>query len=198
MRTVLAVCVLALAPALTACDGGSSNATPATTTVAPEPAAGASTPACPPFHGSTVRAASVGQRPIGLLTDASAGEAGCLDEVTFSFQSLGNGTPPGYVVEYQDPPFSDGDPPVGVSLAGGAFLSVTFAPASSYDFTKADVPPTYRGNMFLRYGEHHHLMMVRRFDDGLGTVHWVIALDGKQPFAVDSAADPTRITVYIG
>jgi hypothetical protein len=29
-------------------------------------------------------------------------------------------------------------------------------------------------------------------------VRWVIALDTKRPFLVDSAANPTRISVYIG
>jgi hypothetical protein len=101
-------------------------------------------------------------------------------------------------VEYADPPFTEGDPPVDVPLDGEAFLSVTFVPATSYDFTQADVPRTYRGNLLLQYGDHHHLVLVRKFADGLGNVHWVIALDGKRPFAVDSASDPTRITVYIG
>ena len=50
----------------------------------------------------------------------------------------------------------------------------------------------------LRYDDHHHLVLVRKLDDALGTVRWVIALDGKRPFLVDSAADPTRISVYIG
>lgn len=145
-----------------------------------------------------LRAASVGARPIGLLTDATAGVAGCLDVVTFTFQSLGSGTPPGYVVEYKEPPFSDGDPPREISLDGGAFLSVVISPASSVDITKEDTPRTYFGNLLLQYGDHHHLVVVRKFDDVLGTVQWVIGLDGKRPFLVDSATNPTRISVYIG
>ncbi len=145
-----------------------------------------------------MRAESSGARPAGLLTDATAGAAGCLDRVTFFFQSLGDGTPPGYRVEYRDPPFSDGDPPREINLDGNAFLSVTIAPAASVDITKQDSPPTYRGSVLLRYGEHHHLVLVRKFRDALGSVQWVIGLDEKRPFLVDSATDPTRISVYVG
>jgi hypothetical protein len=193
VRLVLAACVFALA--LGACDGGSAPTALSTTTTS---APGRPTSPCPLFHGTTARAQSVGPRPIGLLTDATAGAAGCLDQVTFTFQSLGGGTPPGYVVEYKDPPFTDGDPPVNVSLDGAAFLSVMISPAASVDVTQEDHPRTYFGNLLLQYGDHHHLVLVRKFDDVLGTVRWVIALDGKRPFVVDSAADPTRITVYIG
>ncbi len=204
VRAVVVACVLALALALTltACDSGSSSSTSAPTTTTTGPATDGR-PVLPPapcgtFHGSMARAQSVGPRPAGLLTDAFAGAAGCLDQVTLLFQSLGNGTPPGYVVEYKDPPFTDGDPPVEVSLDGEAFLAVSIAPAASFDFTKEDIPRTYFGNLLLQYDDHHHLVLVRKFDDGLGTVQWLIALDGKRPFTVDSASDPTRITVYIG
>jgi hypothetical protein len=194
VRLVLLACVFALA--LGACDRGSSqtsSAATSTTTVAPAPAG-----PCPTFHGTTARAESVGSRPLGLLTDATAGAAGCLDQVTFTFRSVGSVTPPGYVVEYQTPPFSNGDPPRAVTLDGSAFLSVTIAPAASVDVTQEDQPRTYFGNLLLQYGEHHHLVLVEKFDDSLGAVRWVIALDAKRPFVVDSATDPTRITVYIG
>jgi hypothetical protein len=193
VRPLLVVCVLALACG--ACDSGASQTTSSTaTTAVPGTPAGP----CPTFHGTTSRAASVGTRPVGLLTDATAGVAGCLDVVTFTFQSLGNGTPPGYVVEYKDPPFSDGDPPRELSLDGVAFLAVTISPAASVDITKEDTPRTYLGNLLLQYEDHHHLVLVRKFDDALGSVKWVIALDGKRPFLVDSAADPARISIYIG
>ena len=200
VRAVVVACVLALALTLVACDSGSSGTTsaPTTTSVASDGAPVPSPAPCGPFHGSTARAQSVGTRPAGLLTGAFAGGFGCLDQVTFLFQSLGNGTPPGYVVEYKDPPFTDGDPPVDVGVDGEAFLAVSIAPAASFDFTKEDTPRTYFGNLLLQYDDHHHLVLVRKFDDGLGSVQWVIALDGKRPFTVDSASDPTRITVYIG
>jgi hypothetical protein len=196
VRVVVVVSVLALAATLTACDSGAPGRASAPTTTLGADGTPAPPGSCGPFRGSTARAESVGERPAGLLTDASAGAIGCLDQVTFLFQSLGNGTPPGYTVEYEDPPFTDGD--VEVSLDGNAFLAVSIAPAASFDFTKEDAPRTYLGNLLLQYDDHHHLVLVRKLEDGLGTVRWVIALDGKRPFRVDSASDPTRITVYIG
>ena len=212
VRHVLVAGVLALA--LAGCSGGSSTSSAPTTTPAPapstapgaapapassaSPASTATTEPCAGFRGGTAPAQSAGRRVAGLLTDAEAGTAGCLDEVTFSFQSLGDGTPPGYVVQYEDPPFSDGDPPDTVPLDGNAFLSVTMTPAASVDVTQPDHPATYLGGLLLQYGDHHHLVEVRKFDDALGSVRWVIALDGKRPFIVDSAMNPTRITVYIG
>lgn len=194
MRPVLAVGVLVLV--LGACQSGSSpTASIPSTTGAPAPS---SVGGCAPFHGTTARAESVGKRPVGLLIDAVAGVLGCLDQVTFTFQSLGDGTPPGYVVEYQTEPFLNGDPPHPVTIEGKVFLSVVMAPAASVDVTKPDQPMTYLGNLLLQYHEHHHLMVVEKLDDWPGTIRWVIALDTKRPFVVDSAADPARITVYIG
>lgn len=195
VRAVAIVSLVVAVGALGACTGGDSPSATPPTTAAVGDAAGAP---CSPFQGSTTRLESVGERPLGLLTGAHAGAAGCLDQVTFTFDSTGGGTPPGYVVEYVEPPFSDGDPPRAVGLDGEAFLSVIISPASSFDVTKEDRPRTYFGNLLLQYGEHHHLVLVRKFDDHLGSVRWVIALDERRPFRVDSAADPPRITVYIG
>ena len=75
---------------------------------------------------------------------------------------------------------------------------MTITPAASVDITQEDTPRTYFGSLLLRYDDHHHLVLVRKFDDALGTVQWVIALDSKRPFLVDSAANPTRISIYIG
>jgi hypothetical protein len=201
MRGVV-VCALALAAA--ACGGGNdtsssskkSDSSPTTTTAPVVPVA--LPDACPTIHGTTTIAQSSGPRPPGLLTDADAGVEGCLDRVTFTFESLGDGTPPGYRVAYEDPPFTDGDPPEEIAVDGSAFLSVTITPAASVDTRVEDQPPTYLGGLLLEYGDHHHLVEVRKLDDALGSVRWIIALDGRRPFLVDSAVDPTRISVYIG
>jgi hypothetical protein len=200
VRRVSFLCALAVA--LAACSGGASDTSsptpPSTTTAAAD---GVGTPpasGCPTFSGGTARAESYGSRPIGLLTDATAGQAGCLDQVTFFFRSLGDGIPPGYVVEYADPPFRDGEPARQIPVDGAAFLSVTISPAASVDVSTEDHKRTYFGNLLLQYGEHHHLVLVRKFVDVPGAVRWLIALDAERPFLVDSAVDPTRITVYIG
>ncbi len=144
---------------------------------------------------------SVGPTAPALLTAADAGAVGCLDQVTFTFRSLGDGTPPGYTVEYQDPaqdPIVDGDPPQPISLPGNAFVVVKMHPARSVDPFAEGAPSTYTGNISLEYGDHHHLEIVRELPDGNNTVNWVIGLDSVRPFRVDRAENPTRITVYIG
>jgi hypothetical protein len=191
--------VCALASLAAACGGGGDSSTSAPTTTTTAPAVPVVQPdTCPTIHGTTTIAQSNGPRPPGLLTDADAGTEGCLDRVTFYFESLGDGTPPGYRVAYEDPPITDGDPPEEIALDGEAFLVVTITPASSFDTRLEDQPPTYLGGLLLEYGDHHHLVEVRKLDDALGSVRWVIALDGRRPFLVDSATDPTRISVYIG
>jgi hypothetical protein len=194
LRAVLALVGLALVSC--SCSAGSSRTAPTTTAAAPVTQPTTSAP-CPTFAGGTFPRRSYGARPVGLLTDASAGEEGCLDRVTFFFRSLGDGTPPGYLVQYQNPPFSTGDPPRAVTPNGAAFLAVNIARAASVDITQPAQPRTYLGNLFLQYGDHHHLVEIEKLDDALGTVRWVIALDIKRPFLVDSAANPTRISVYI-
>ena len=194
---------------LAACQGGGDSASPGTSTTAPPVDAPAvDAPVGPPvpepcagFRGATTVLRSVGATTAAVLVDADAGAVGCLDQVTFTFRSLGDGTPPGYVVQYQDPdqePFLDGDPPGPISLPGNAFLVVKMAPALSVDPFVEGTPSTYDGNLSLEYGDHRHLQIVRKLPDGQNTVVWVIGLDSVRPFRVDRAEDPTRITVYIG
>jgi hypothetical protein len=195
---------------LAACQGGggesastgTSTTAPATTAPVTTAPASATVPGtCPGFRGASAALASVGATVPAVLVGADAGAAGCLDRVTFTFRSLGNGIPPGYVVQYKDPaqePFLDGDPPVAISLPGAAFLVVTMSPALSVDPFVEGMPSTYDGNLSLEYGEHSHLQIVRKLPDGQNTVVWVIGLDSVRPFRVDRAEDPTRVTVYIG
>jgi len=203
---LLGVAALALA----GCHGGGSkDAASGTTTVVPTTAArvaAAPSGACPPFTGSTTALQSFGPTAPASLTDAAAGADGCLDRVTFTLRSLGNGTPPGYLVGYQDPakePFVDGDPPVPISLPGDAFLVVKIAPAFSLDPSLAGQPATYTGNLSLEYGDHHHLQIVRKLPDAQNTVVWVIGLDSVRPFRVDRSEDGrepgiVRVSVLIG
>jgi hypothetical protein len=190
---------------LAACQGGGSGSeSAATSTTAPVTTAppGATVPGtCAGFRGATTVLQSVGPTAPAALIGADAGAAGCLDQVTFTFRSFGDGTPPGYTVQYQDPaktPFLDGDPPVAISLPGAAFLVVKIAPAASVDPFVDGAPSTYDGNLSLEYGDHHHLQIVRKLPDAQNTVVWVIGLDSPRPFRVDRAANPPRVTVYIG
>jgi hypothetical protein len=159
---------------------------------------------CQGFRGAFGTRTSTGPVAPGLLVDAVAGGVGCLDRVEFTFRSLGDNTitgqglAPGYTVEYAaDGHFTDGN--VAISIQGNAFLKVTIKPASSYDTTDPAKPkPTYLGNLTLRWTQYNHLQVVRRLEDVGDTVQWVISLDGRRPFVVDAARDPTRITIWIG
>jgi hypothetical protein len=189
-----------------ACGGGSSgsSASPTSTTTAGTPAPAAD-PTCTQFHGTEGPLTSVGDRPEGLLNDAYVEQIGCLDRVTFVFESLGDGTPPSYTVAYRDlakEPLLDENGNA-TDLPAAAALVVTMTPARSTDPRVPDAPPTYRGNLRLVYGDTHHIDIVRKMPDGQGadgkdTVQWVIGLDSVRPFLVDSTINPTRISVYVG
>jgi hypothetical protein len=194
---------------LVACSDGGSDQASSTTTSAPSTAAPVTTLAggsdlCPWFHGSTTALVSTGPTAPGFLIDATAGAQGCLDVVTLTFQTRGDGTPPGYAVAYRDvnkDPFMDGESEIDVP--GNAHLTVSVAPAASSDASIEGNPPTYLGNLSLAYDDHHHLEIVRQLPDGKDfadqdTVNWVIGLDSVRPFRVDRAKDPPRVMVLIG
>jgi hypothetical protein len=185
-----------------ACSGESGDSTSPTTTVAPSASVpGGPVPdgACAAFRGATGSLSSTGARPESLLVAADAEILDCLDKVTFTFVSLGNGLPPGYTVAYRDvaaEPLKDGD--TEISVPGDAFLVVTMKPALSTDPRLEGNPPTYRGNLRLAYERAHHLQSVQKLPDLDGSVQWVIGLDGTRPFLVDSTMNPPRVSVYIG
>jgi len=196
---------------LAACSGGAGDeASSNTTTTAPTTAAPVTTVAggsdsCPEFHGSTTSLSSSGPTAPAFLIDATAGTRGCLDVVTLTFQTRGDGTPPGYTVGYRDAkaePFKDGD--TEIDVPGSAHLMVSDAPAASTDTSVPDNPQqTYTGNLSLEYGDHHHMVIVRELPDGKDpagqdTVNWVIGLDSLRPFRVDRADNPPRVMILIG
>ena len=195
----LAALALAVACVALGCSNGAADqqsSSPTTTTAAAAPV----DTTCSAFPGTTAPRSSSGERPPALLVDAYAETAGCLDRVTFEFESLGDGTPPGYRVGYRDveaEPLLDANGNE-ISLPGNAFLLVQIAPAASNDPRVEDLPATYRGNLRLSYGENHHLEIVQKLPDSTGTVEWVIGLDRERPFVVDSASGPARVSVYIG
>ncbi len=210
-RAVVAAVLAVLA--LASCSGGGSDeaASSTTTTAAPATAPPVTTVVggsdlCPGFRGSTTSLTSSGPNAPGFLIDATAGAQGCLDVVTLTFQTRGDGTAPGYTVGYQDltqEPLTDGDPPTPIDVPGSAHLVVTAAPAASTDASVEGNPSTYAGNLSLDYGDHHHLVIVRELPDGKDaggqeTVRWVIGLDSVRPFRVDRAAAPPRIAILIG
>src|SRR5262249_27466274 len=81
-----------------------------------------------------------------LLTDAYVAPEACWDRITFTFVPTGANMPPGYTIEYKDPPFVEGDQgQYPVETLGSAFLYVTFSPASQTDFNSGRPVQTYKG-----------------------------------------------------
>jgi hypothetical protein len=196
---------------LAACSGGGGDeASSSTTTTPPTTAAPVTTviggsDSCAAFHGSTTSLTSSGPTAPAFLTDATAGAQGCLDVVTLTFSTRGDGTPPGYTVGYHDAraePFKDGD--TEIDVPGSAHLLVSVAPAASTDTSVPDDPrQTYTGNLSLEYGDHHHLVIVRELPDGKDpagqdSVNWAIGLDSVRPFRVDRVDNPPRVMILIG
>jgi hypothetical protein len=138
-----------------------------------------------------------------LLVDAVAVSEPCWDKITFTFKPTGANAPPGYTIEYRDPPFVEGDQgQFTVETLGSAFLYITFAPASETDYTSGQPRQTYAGNLRLRLEDMHFTQIVRKImDNPDGTQSWLIGLSEKRPFTVDAVADSanqeSRVSVYI-
>jgi len=138
-----------------------------------------------------------------LLTDAYVAPEACWDRITFTFVPTGVNMPPGYTIEYAEPPFVEGDNgEFPVEALGNAFLRLTFAPASQTDFNAGRPVQTYKGPIRLLFQNTHHIQLVRKLRDSPdGTQSWIIGLDEKRPFTVDavgdSAKNESRVSVYI-
>jgi hypothetical protein len=138
-----------------------------------------------------------------LLTDAYAVAEPCWDRVTFTFQPTGANAPPGYTIEYRDPPFVEGDEgQYTVETLGNAFLYITFAPATETDWSSGRPRQSYPGNLRLTLVDMHYTEIVRKImDHPDGTQSWLIGITEKRPFTVDAVADSanrvSRVSVYI-
>jgi hypothetical protein len=138
-----------------------------------------------------------------LLVDASVAPESCFDRITFTFVPTGANNPPGYTIEYRDPPFTEGDEgQFPVETLGEAFLYLTFAPASQTDFNSGREVQTYKGPIRLLFQGTSHIVLVRKLKDfSNGTQSWIIGLDEKRPFTVDGVADSaknqSRVSLYI-
>jgi hypothetical protein len=138
-----------------------------------------------------------------LLIDAVAVAEPCWDKITFTFKPTGANVPPGYTIEYRDPPFVEGDEgQYTVETLGTAFVYITFAPASETDWTSGQPRQTYRGNLRLRLEDMHFTEIVRKImDNPDGTQSWLIGLSEKRPFTVDATTvskyGVSEVSVYV-
>lgn len=162
---------------------------PSTTTSGPEP----STTVTPggEFEGSTspTSTPAPGDLTIALLRAVAVDGGEGADRVSFTFE----GGIPGYDVSYIDPPVrQDGSGNV-VDVDGTAFLSVRFAPASGFDSLET-FEPTYTGPAEVR-GDTEVVTEVVRVGDFEANLTWVIGVDDKAPYRIDT--DPATGTVTV-
>jgi hypothetical protein len=143
------------------------------------------------------------------LTGAIAEPTACYDKITFTFdKGDGPDLPPGYVVEYRKPPFAPG---VHTTTEGfkdaKAVLYVELRPTATVDRRFAGSGRLmYRGNQRLALEGMKHTVIVEWLKDYKDLtpddptddkVIWVLGLDEKRPFTVDSANQPGRVSVLV-
>ena len=207
-RTV--VVVVSLAIVLAACGSDKKQGSPtttsstvaastttntATTTTRPAAtstsAASTTTVACP-NTGSTDPRATVAAQPSALLTKVAVTTAGCRDSVTFTFRTKGSAVP-SCAAEYRTGPFTQDGSGAPVAVAGAAFLAVRCTPAYGYDFETGTT--TYTGSKNITPAGTRHVRAVVETGDFEGQVNWIIGLDAKRGFAIDSSGAPQRAFV---
>src|SRR3954447_3563984 len=150
--------------------------------------------ACNNIVASRDKRATTPPEHLVLLTGADAAAEACWDRIAFTFVPTGANMPPGYTIEYKEPPFVEGDAgQFPVETLGDAFLYLTFKPASQTDSSSGRDVQTYRGPIRLRLDGMHHVVIARKLiDNPDGSQSWIIGLDEKRPFTVDAVADSAR------
>jgi hypothetical protein len=143
------------------------------------------------------------------MVDAVAEPTACYDKITFVFDP-GDfpDLPPGYIVEYRKPPFVEG---ITTTTEGfkqaKAVLYIEMQATSDVDRRFAGSGrQTYKGNQRLSLEGMKHTVIVEWVKDYEDTTPddptddkliWVIGLDKKVPFTVDSANQPPRVSVLV-
>ena len=191
MHRRLAAVLVALT-ALAACQSGQDPAVDITTTTE------ATVPGAPATTSTTVAAGfgtseiSVQSDEHGLLTAVRAAHQPGFDRVVFEFE----GALPGYTVAYVDRPITSdgsGDP---VDVKGDSVLQVRMAQASGADLSGAELRVTYTGPNRITPSTEAVTEVVRT-GDFEAVLTWVIGVEGKPGFRVDTASKPNRLIIEI-
>jgi len=143
------------------------------------------------------------------LVDAFAEPTACYDKISFIFDpGDGPDLPPGYLVEYREPPFLEGITTTAEGFEDArAYLYVELQPASTVDLRfEGSGRRTYQGNLRLALEGTAHTTIVEWVDQYEDVtpenqlddkVIWIIGLDRRRPFTVDSANQPPRVNVLV-
>lgn len=158
---------------LAACAGGGDSSTSSTTRPTRSDGAATDGPGCRYIVAGTERRSTTPGKDLMFLTAAVAEPTTCYDKITFTFDpGDGPDLPPGYTVEYREPPFLEG---VRTSTEGFKdakyVLYVEFRPVSTEDTRLAGrAKQTYKGNLRLTLADMKDTVIVEWLDSALPSV----------------------------
>jgi len=121
----------------------------------------------------------------------------CIDSVTMTFRDDLNEAP-GFTLGYRNGPFSEAGSGAPIRMRGRAFLVLRLEPAATFDFSDDSGGRTYDGRRSLRPRRTNHVEHLRLYDDFEGVVGWIIGLDSRRPFTVETGTAPPSLTISIG
>lgn len=186
------MCSVLLLSMTSACSGGGTDPSGRTTSTTRVARSGAADSTCEFIVAATGRRTRTAPADLQYLQTATAEPTECYDKITFTFDhGDGPDLPPGYTVEYREPPFVEG---IRSSAEGfpdaKAILYVEFRPASTSDRRfPGRAAQTYKGNLRLQFPS------VGPFSEG-GMGHTVIVewLDKAPPSLPETLTPETTTT----
>ncbi|MCJ7670737.1 MAG: hypothetical protein MUP67_01655 [Acidimicrobiia bacterium] len=183
---------------LAACSGGSGSSTTSATKAATPDSRGSSGPGCQYIVAGTEKRSTTPGKDLQYLTSAIAEPATCYDKITFEFDpGDGPDLPPGYTVEYREPPFIEG---IRSSTEGFKeakyILYIEMRPASTEDtrFSGRGIT-TYKGNLRLGLSGMKHTVIVEWLDKAPPSVPEVVAPTGTTTTSAPRSRATTSTTV---
>jgi hypothetical protein len=164
----------------------SPTAPPVATTAAPT-----STPCA--VEGATTEPRERDNEQVGPVVDVRQTEEGC-PRIVFEFKD----SVPGYKVAYGDGPFSECGSGAEVDTAtwdADAFINVRLEPSGGPDL-EGEGEPYYKGprDIAVDGAVLKHMKVICDFE---GVFEWIIGVDAKHPFDVNTFEDPPRLVIDI-
>jgi hypothetical protein len=202
-RAYALVLVVALL-ALTACsdddddDSAATSSSSSSTSSTSAPDGSASTTTTGPRESpiATPSEAPKSAAPTGgtaLLTDVRVARHNGFDRIVLEFQ----GDPPGYTVEYTNPPITEDASGEEVELEGSAFLRIRMEPASGVEISGEQPRQTYTGPSRFKPADAAVVEEVVRTGDFEAVLSWVAGLDRRVPFALAALRQPGRLVIDV-
>lgn len=148
-----------------------------------------------PTLGYTTTPVSVPSPDRGLLTNVTATKGAQHTRVIFEFRDA----MPGYKVDYGQRPITQDGSGDEVTIEGDQVLLVRFEPASGFDLEgRRGGQPTYTGPKRITVGGNSDpVREVVQVGDFEAVLTWAIGLNGKRPFRVTTATDPSALVVDV-